>query len=472
MLAAASRLAFVGALVLLAFVAGDATDGARKLWKATDGLRQSMESPLRLGGRFVDVMAEDAAVRRVELLAPALAGPVLMTGGRHRFMDRCPGFVGCLAVEYDRHGRFVHAYPFRPDAYESALVPHGLAKPVAHEQPPGFEFAEHADVFAVDSYSNGDLAVVLHSELSFPTALGIARVDRDGRPRWFRADGSHHSPTVAHGRLRGLGAGLPDAVVAAGRQAGSQPMTHLAPFWEDALGRIPCGTYFVDYLHVIDGDGGLLGELAIAEALRDSRHAPMLAYTTNACDPLRLNSAVVLTAGGARDLAAGDFLVSLGGLGALAALDGRDGHLKGVWRGSFYGQRGARELDGPAGLSFLLFDNQGPEGEYGPGRLLAFDPRSGRERTIFPNASSRLGIRANADSGVSVAPDGSRAIMYADETGQALEVDLGTGDVTAIFRSLDDVSALQLAAGEMGRAFQWRMRDTRYIAGPPLSARR
>ena len=474
-----SRWLFLGALLLLAYVAGSATDGGRKLLEAAEttfsGAWQSLRpSRLELKGRFVDAAAGDAAAERVRLLAPTLAGSVLMAGGRHRFLDRCPGFVGCVAVEYDRHGRFVHAYPFRPEAYEAVLVPHGLAERVGYEQAVGYDFAKHADVFAIDSYANGDLVVVFYSRLSFPPTVGIARVARDGQPRWFRADGSHHWPTVAHGRVRGVGAGLPDAVVAPGRRVGvGWPPGRGGNKWEARMGRGPCAKHFVDYLLVIDGDGALLREIPVTKAIRDSLYAPLLEYSYNACDPLHLNSVAVLPVAGPYGLAAGDFLVSLRGVGALAVLGAEDGRLKRIWRGSFFGQHGGQVLATSGRTAFLLFDNWGREGDgREPGRLLALDVRSGREWTVFPNAlGPAVSLRSGARGGVSIAPDGSRAIVHAYASGQAVEVDLASGETTAVFRSLDDVSALPGGAAEPDRAYLWRMRDIRYVAAPPAATR-
>ena len=464
-----SGWAFLGALLLLAYVVGDATDGTRRFWPAAEVVRHALESTALLDGHFVAVKASDASAQRIQLLAPTLAGPVLVAGGRHRFPDRCPGFVGCVAVEYDRHGRFVHGYPFRPEAYEAARVHHGLAQSVGYEQAVGFDFAKHAGVSSVASYSNGDLAVVLHSRFSVPAGLGIARIGRDGRPRWFRADGSHHWATVTYGRLRGVGAGLPDAVVVpARRMAAGTPQGRHGRLWERQLGWAPCRTHFVDYLHVIDGEGVLLRRVAIDEALRTSRHAPVLVYTTNDCDPLRPNSVAVSGGDGPPGLAAGDFLLSLRGLGALAALDGRDGHLKRIWRGTFYGQHSARELPGPQGPAFLLFDPSGGVGAYGPGRLLALDARSGRERTVYASASPTA--PSPTRGGVSIAPDGSRAIVHAHASGNGAEVDLASGETTAVFSALDDVSAL-LGMDEPSQAFRWRTSDIRYVAAAPAAVR-
>ena len=210
----------------------------------------------------------------------------------------------------------------------------------------------------------------------------------------------------------------------------------------------------------------LVQQTSVGEALLNSHHAPALSYARNACDPLHLNSVEVLTAAGPFGLAAGDFLLSLRGIGALAVLDGEDGRLKRIWRGGFYGQHGGRALSGPAGPTFLLYDNWGREGEYGPGRLLALEAAPGRERTIFPNASTpaAVGAQSHSRGGVSVAPDGSRAIVHAYLAGQAVEVDLATGETTAIFEVLDDVSALAAIADQPNQAYRWRMRDVRYVS--------
>lgn len=468
----ASQLLFLAALVLAGYVAGSATEGGRELLAAAertfDGAWRSISSRPTRGGRFMrDVPASEAAAQRIRLLAPTLAGSVLMVGGRYMFVDRCPGFVGCVALEYDRYGRFVHAYPFRPEAYEAAMLADGLIESTESERAIGFDFAEDVDVFSVDRYANGDLVVVLRSRLAFPSALGIARIDRDGRPRWFRPDNSHHWPTVTHGRLRGAGAGVADAVVVPGRRvrAGVTPGRRLS-LSERRSGRRPCLEHLEDHLNVVDGAGALLWQASVAEALRRSRHAAVVNYSHSLCDVLHLNSVEVLATPGPHGLA-GDFLVSLRDLGALAVLDGRDASLKRIWRGSFYGQHGARVLDGPAGPTFLLFDNWGGERGYAPGRLLALDPRTGSERTIYPNAASPAMARqigSDVRGGVSIAPDGSRAIVHSFEAGQAVEVDLASGEATAVFEALADVSAVSV--GHAHLAYRWRFRDIRYVVGP------
>lgn len=472
---------FVVAVGVLSFAAGVLSDDplshrARTLLKAaqqaaTGALEVHRHRLRHHADRFVDVAPSDAANRRIDLLAKTLAAPVLMAGGRGRFVEHCPGFVGCLAVEYSSDGRFVHAIPFRPEAFEKVAVAPDV--PLRYERALGFDFAEHANVFAIDHYPNGDLAVMLISGLIFPPHMGIARVDRDGRPLWYRADGSHHWPAVARGLLRRDDERWEDAVVVP-----SLRIRHGWPYAENRSLRIPplepfgraqCLNHFEDYLHVIAGDGTLLWEVSVTDAFKNSLQAPMLNHSYNPCDPLHLNSVEVLGAAAPPGTVPGDFLVSLGFISAVAVLDGQDGRVKQVYEGSFYGQHGARAFQGPDGPTVLVFDNWGTDGRYGPSRLLAHSARTGREWTVFPNVktpSTVAKLWSKKRGGVSVAPDGSRALVAVHEAGKAVEVDLASGEVTAVFHSLHDVSQIaESSSAGRSKAYRSDMRDVIYVRG-------
>lgn len=474
-------LLFVVAVALLSFAAGALSDDAFSVrartlltaaeQAATGALAVRRHRPTHHTHRFVDVQPSAVADHRIDLSARTLAAPVLMAGGRGRFVDHCPGFVGCLAVEFSRGGRFVHATPFRPEAFEKVAVAPDTAVPVEYERALGFDFAEHADVFSIDRYPNGDLAVVLISSFSFPAHMGIARVRRDGQPLWYRADGSHHWPAVARGLLRGGDERWEDAVVVPSLRIG-----HGWPYAEDGslripplepFGRAPCSTHFEDYLHVIAADGSLLWEVSVTDAFKNSVQAPMLNHAYNPCDPLHLNSVEVLGAAAPPGTMPGDLLVSLGFISALAVLDGQDGRVKQVYEGSFYGQHGARAFHGPDGPTLLVFDNWGTDGRYGPSRLLAYTARTGREWTVFPNAKTPSAVAelwSKIRGGVSVAPDGSRAVVAVHGAGKAVEVDLASGEVTAVFHSLHDVSHLVGPSDPgRGKAYRTNMRDVIYV---------
>ena len=155
---------------------------------------------------FTDIPRRDASRSRFEFVAgDGLHDSVLWYGGRFQFLDLCP-HPGCLAVEYTPTGKVAHAWPFRPDELEEAAVddeeyPYELA--IDHS------FVRDAYPFGIERYPNGDLLVTFQSRNAHPVGGGVARVDRNGHPVWFRRDYSHHWPQLLE-RRHGPRAGHPD----------------------------------------------------------------------------------------------------------------------------------------------------------------------------------------------------------------------------------------------------------------------
>ena len=129
-----------------------------------------------------EIPRAQVAAARVEFLAgDVLADPVLVQGGRGRFLDLCPGAAGCLAVAYAGAGAVVQAYPYYPDALEAANVAAEDAYP--YERPPGWSFVDAIAVGGIEAYPNGDLLVVFRLKDAFPSGGGVARIAPDGQPR-------------------------------------------------------------------------------------------------------------------------------------------------------------------------------------------------------------------------------------------------------------------------------------------------
>lgn len=63
------------------------------------------------------------------------------------------------------------------------------------------------------------------------------------------------------------------------------------PFYSHPLRRRSqcAATSYLDFVHVIDGEGRLLKETSIIDALLESPYAPILRYM-DTCDPTHLNS--------------------------------------------------------------------------------------------------------------------------------------------------------------------------------------
>ena len=242
-----------------------------------------------------------------------LQDPVLWYGGRFQFLDLCP-HPGCLAVEYATTGEVAHAWPFRPDELEDAGVndeeyPYELA--IDHS------FARDFVPFGMERYANGDLLVTFHARSAHPFGGGLARVDRDGHPVWFRRDYSHHWP-----QLLNYGTALVPS-----NRIGDESISFERHDGEMTTIRCDTGEPYLDTVNVVDGDGRLLKRIDLVDALVNSNLAFVLLHTSNPCDPLHLNFIHSLgdDAGGAHGMAPGDLVVSLRNLSAFAILDSETG---------------------------------------------------------------------------------------------------------------------------------------------------
>ena len=371
---------------------------------------------------------------RIRLAEGALADPILFVGGWEYFVEHCPGYVGCIAVEYAGRGEVRRVWPYRPEEIARAAHPDDLP----YEHGFGFSFTEDVQVAAVSPYPNGDLLVVFSFLESFPYAGGVARLDQDGRPIWYRRDYSHHRPRLtADGAALVPGMRIPVGPIDFGYHGRSGHKV-----------RLNCRRPLLDTVRVIDGAGRVREEISVFDAVRESLHMRMIRKSGNDCDPLHLNSIDVLgeDAGGADGLAPGDLVVSLRNLSAFAVLDRRTHRVKRLVRGSFVEQHAVLHLEGSR---FLMFDNLGMEAAAGGGfsRLLMVDVADGSETTIFPNAATPDRLRQvfftvhGGDAALS--PDRRRVIGTARASGRGVEVRLSDGAVLAEFDNVHDVSRVE-----------------------------
>ena len=390
-------------------------------------------------GRFAAVPPDSAAFNRFEFVASdALSGPVLWQGGRYQFLNYCPDW-GCLAVEFTATGQVAHAYPFRPGELEQAAAA-AQSDEFPYQLSPNASFARDVHVVGISRYANGDLLVVFQQVSAFPYGAGVARLDRDGHPIWFRRDYSHHWPHIID----------EDGVaLVPGTLVGSEFITF------ERAGetiKLKCGWPYLDEVRMIDGNGSLLKRINLSDALRDSPFAHIMLSTSNQrvsptkpCDPLHLNFVHRLRAagGGTWGLAPGDLVASLRNLSAFAILDGESGRVKRMVRGSFFYQHSVQHL---TGSTFLMFDNWGGDEIHGPSRLLMIDLADGRETTVFPNDKTPEPLQnlfSDREGNIDISPDRQRAMVTFSLEGMAVEVRLADGAVLNVFHSLHDVSNLE-----------------------------
>jgi hypothetical protein len=379
---------------------------------------------------FSDEIAADAPASRIRIMAPAPAAPAgehfLLMGGFDQYLDYCPKF-GCIAVEYTRTGKPVHAYPYRPDELERHQT-----VAFAYEQV-FFHFTTNVYPIGLAKLPGGDIVVTFQQWNMFPFAGGIARIRPDGTPVWFRRDYTHHWPRLLSPN---------EIAVTAMRIGPSELHFRLAGNLDVDLscdGRIE-----EDIVRILDTDGQVKEEIPVFDALVHSPWRGMLFEASVPCAPVHLNYVAPVTSAMVRlfpDVRSDDLIVSLRDLNAFAIIGRRDHRLKHMFTGTFLRQHSVQ----PVGQSttVLIFDDHGADWSGGPSRLLAYDLATREEKTLLPNANARgISMFSDTAGNISVSPDLSRIIVAATWDGRAYELKATDGAVLTVFNNLHNLSTV------------------------------
>jgi len=379
---------------------------------------------------FVEIAPEDATSHRINSIANQMfSSPVLFYGGRFQFSEYCPD-EGCLAVQYSTAGEMTHAYPFKANEILQANISPNFAY-----EDTGFIFQRDARPIGMSQYRNGDLLVVFQDKDTFPYAGGIARIGRDGKPKWFRRDYSHHWPTIlenGNALVPGLQVGTKNIVITHNNRLHTP---------------LHCVTEkpYLDTINVLDGDGQLITQIPLIDRLLNSPFRAALLQTTDACDPIHLNYIDIIEKSPVDSdrIKPGDLIVSLRNISAFGIIDGNSGHFKDLIRGAFFQQHSVQHL---SELKFLMFDNLGRGETRRPSRLLMFDLSTGKETTIFPKRTTPDSLRnlfSSIAGKVDISPDKQSAIVTFSDDSTAVEVSLPDGEGLNVFYSLHNVSDVE-----------------------------
>ncbi len=384
---------------------------------------------------FSDLRPADAAENRIRVLAPAPAAPAdehfLVTGGFDQYLDYCPRY-GCVAVEYTRMGKLVHAYPYRPDlleAHQTVSLPYEQVL---------FHFTTNVYPIGLLKLPGGDLIVTFQQWNTFPFAGGVARLRPDGTPVWFRHDYSHHWPTLL----------APNEIAVLTMRVG--PSERSIRLGGDVNVTLSCdGRISEEFVRILDTDGREKEEVPVFDALLHSPWRGMLFEAPAPCFPVHLNYVAPVTTtmvGLFSDVKPGDLILSLRDLNAFAIIGRRDHRLKHMFTGTFLRQHSVRPLGQSS--TVLIFDNHGADWSGGPSRLITYDLATRAERTLLPNPSAP-GIRMFSDvaGNVSVSTDLSRLIVTSMGDGRAYELRVSDGSVLTILNNIQDLRTVP-EAGE------------------------
>jgi len=201
------------------------------------------------------------------------------------------------------------------------------------------------------------------------------------------------------------------------------------------------GRPYNDTVQLIDGSGTVVEEINLIPILVDSNWSGTLLETTDPCDPIHLNYIDEVGPDAGPGLEPGDLVLSLRNLSRFAILDPQTKQIKRMVAGNFLQQHSVHHLQGS---KFLILDNRGGD-EFGPAsRVAEVDLASGRERRVFPNASTPEEFRqvfTDLSGYLDISPDKRRVLASFTQSGRAFEVDIATGRLLAHYDNVHDVSS-------------------------------
>ncbi len=453
-----------GLFVLSVFLGGFFAAHAIELteWWPHDLVEEGIQSARAI---YKDIVPERTLVRKVDTQAGRFENPetletgVLWAGGDGFFPDLCPQ-RGCVAVEFDKDGEVVHAYPYRLhelDGWERLAEGRRRTAPF---RSPEISRAMHA----VRKYSNGDLAVVYKYANTLPWYGGVARVNPMGEPVWVRDDLSHHWPTMFT---------APDGsemLLVPHLRADEEIRLPEFEYPSPGVHYNECDSYWpltTDYIQVIDEDGQVVRTIGVTDALARSPFAFGMVHTLTGCDLLHLNYIDVLRedVSNMEGVSAGDYVVSLRNMSAFGIMDRETGEMKRMVQGTFKLQHSVQHL---GGSQFVMVDNLGADAKAGPSRVLLVDLAGGavRERTVFPTASTPSQYRFFTEirGNLSVSQDRRRLIVASTNEGYALEIRISDGTILGVFRNQHEASLL---TGEQGTVGEFLLYDLTYVDQEP-----
>ncbi|MEO1019316.1 MAG: arylsulfotransferase family protein [Pseudomonadota bacterium] len=356
-------------------------------------------------------------------IPPADEGLILMTGAPDVLTTHCPE-LGCLAWLMDRSGKIYHVWPIDP------AIDWG-------ETLSGFNSIENIIPHGSHVFDNGDLLVSFQGRNTFPFGVGLAKFDKDGQLLWKSESNVHHWFDIdEEGNIFTPAHRLIDSPLQIGVMERE----------------LVCADkkIYDDLVEVFAQDGEVLEQFSLTEVMIDSGYGSLLELTRNDCDPLHLNDVEVLDAADAAAyprFAAGDLLVSINSLNAIAVLDGTTKQVKWLISGMMSYQHNPR-FSGDNKI--LVFDNRAGEARQGGSRLVEIDVGTHEFEAIFPHEATpdEIDFYTSVAGHFDMNEERDRALVSLSLQGRVLEIDLEAGEVLWEFENVHDVARYLEAEGK------------------------
>ena len=403
-----SAIAFVASLCLMAFLYGFASNELdlppkAQMRQAISALKavSLIEDDLPTGVTRID--AQSNAGPAVRQLDPAAGDELLLvTGAPNWDTGRCPKF-GCLASVVDRSGKVLRSWPLPLDALFEGVEGFDGEVKLGNFYPIGLGLLR-----------DGSLIATFHGRNIYPYAVGIARIDPNGKVLWKNIDGAHHWFRIGPDERIYAPVQIPKVVKHVGGTAVEIRCPH---------------ALYNSGVRIYRPDGTVERTVIITEMLVQNGYPGLIYSVRDDCDPIHLNSVDLVTAeiaGRIPGAAAGDLLVSLREPSAIVLFDPVKAKIKRIVIGRTAAQHSAKFL--PDG-TVLAFDNQGGSLSTGGSRILRLNLLDGSAQTVFPTQDSRPVLPFFSFDGGTVvpSPDGKRAMISSKQESRDIEVDLATG---------------------------------------------
>ena len=368
---------------------------------------------------------------------------VIVSGGPGALASRCPTF-GCVAWITNRRADVLHTWEIDYEALwadlpNSGIKDHNRITPVG-----------------VHVFDNGDLLVNFTSEALFPYGVGMAKLDRDARVLWSRANYSHHWFSVA-----------PDgSIYTPAHQIGES--THRLGHTRKSL-NCSKGPIYSDVILKLDAEGNTVDTIPLLEVLDSNGLTGTVSVGRTPCDSIHLNHVEYVTeelAAGSQVLKAGDLIFSLRQINMLAVLDPATRKIKWRQQGRTMEQHSPQLL--PDG-GLIVFDNYGGRKELGGTRVVRVELNSDALSVIYPPERITSGINFFSHYGgvLDLSPDRKRALVSSSQQGHIFEIDLHSGALLWEYINNHDLGAYPRHKGrKKGKASRLWVNGAWYIESP------
>lgn len=333
--------------------------------------------------------------------------------GNERTYSNSADATAYLAWIADRAGTIIHAWKY----------PGEIWRPLTGREAIGNNWRSYP--VGAHLFDNGDILVSYHGVGTFPSAMGLAKFDKDSKLLWKRADYYHHWFSV----------GPDDKIYIPDLEMGTSPLR--VPDHDKVITceevRFPH-----DSIAILDRNGNKIREIDTLSAIVNSDLAGLInsnkeeRRVVETCDPTHLNDVQILSQSMADQyprFKAGDLLVSFRSLNMIGVIDPKTERFKWHFVGPSHRQHSPRFA---GNNRIIMFDNYGGPLSRGTSRVVSVDVGQDAYGTLFPADNAELPkapFMSSTAGYIDVSESGDRILVSFTHQGLVWEIDSKSGEI-------------------------------------------